>query len=320
MTQLLGTATRGIFPICPTPFLEDGEIDYEGLDRLVDWYASCDIGGLVSLGIFGEAAKLSPNEGEQVLKRVIGQVAGRFPVVVGTGNLRLRDFAGLADASMAAGAAGLMLAPTPGVRTDEEIVADVSRILATIGPGVPIMLQDYPPANDVFLSVPVICRLIAEFEQIVVFKNEDNPGLGKLARIREMCAKEGIRRISILSGRGALFASLALIRGADGVASGFAYPEILVEVFNAVARGDNDMACDLYDIFLPLICHELQPKIGVPVRKYILYKRGLLASPLARPPAPTITDADKAEIDFLMERTARKCLKAGVLPNVFSRT
>lgn len=149
------------------------------------------------------------------------------------------------------------------------------------------------------------------------FMENPHPGLGKLVRIREACAREGIRRISILSGHGALFAALALIRGADGVASGFAYPEMLVQVFDAVTKGENNAACDLFDLFLPLICHELQPKIGVPVRKYILYKRGLLSSPLARPPAPTITEADKAEVDFLLERTAEKCRKAGILKDVF---
>jgi 4-hydroxy-tetrahydrodipicolinate synthase len=121
------------------------------------------------------------------------------------------------------------------------------------------MLQDYPPANDVFFSVPLVCRLIAEFPQIVVFKSEDNPGLGKLVRIRETCAKEGIRRISILSGRGALFAALALIRGADGVASGFAYPEMLSRSSRARGAGRpsgrlRPLACSCRD------CHELQPK------------------------------------------------------------
>lgn len=310
-------ALRGIFPICPTPFHDNGDIDEASIDRLVDWYADCGVGGLVALGVFGEAAKLSPDEGERVLRRVIDRVAGRFPVIVGTGNLRLRDFGPLAETSMAAGAAGLMMAPTTGMRTDEEIVADVRRILAEIGPQVPIMLQDYPPANDVVLSVPLICRLIAEFEQIAVFKAEDNPGLGKLARIRETCAREGIRRVSIMAGRGALFAPLALMRGADGVASGFAYPEMLVAALAAIERGDHQGANDVYDIFLPLICHELQPKIGVPIRKYVLHRRGLLSSPLARPPAPAITDADRAEVDFLMDRAARKCRAAGLLPQVF---
>ena len=107
------------------------------------------------------------------------------------------------------------------------------------------------------------------------------------------------------------------MRGADGVASGFAYPEMLVAVMAAIEGGDPQTANDLYDLFLPLICHELQPKIGVPIRKYILHRRGLLASPLARPPAPAITDDDRAEVDFLMERVGRKCREAGVLPQVF---
>ena len=56
---------RGIYPICPTPFFDSGDVDYDGLDRLVDWYAACGVGGLVSLGVFGEAAKLAPDEGKQ---------------------------------------------------------------------------------------------------------------------------------------------------------------------------------------------------------------------------------------------------------------
>jgi hypothetical protein len=48
------------------------------------------------------------------------------------------------------------------------------------------------------------------------------------------------------------------------------------------------------------------------------HKRGLLSSPLARPPAPAITEADKVEVDFLLERTAQKCRNAGVLPEIFA--
>ena len=188
---------------------------------------------------------------------------------------------------MAAGAAGLMMAPTPGVRTDEEILADVKRILAEIGPDVPILFQDYPPANDVFMSVSLVCRLIAEFDQIVAYKAEDNPGLGKLTQDpRDL--RQGGHPPHQHHGRagGRCSRRWPLMRGADGVASGFAYPEMLVAVMAAIERGDPQTANDLYDLFLPLICHELQPKIGVPIRKYILHRRGLLASPLARPPAP----------------------------------
>ena len=99
------------------------------------------------------------------------------------------------------------------------------------------MLQDFPQATGVHLSVPLLNRLVDDLPQIKVLKHEDCPGLGKITRIRQSAKRDGRRRISILVGNGALYYPLELARGADGAMTGFAFPELLVEVWQRFTAG-----------------------------------------------------------------------------------
>jgi 4-hydroxy-tetrahydrodipicolinate synthase len=168
------------------------------------------------------------------------------------------------------------------------------------------VLQDYPQASGVQLSAGLLGRLIEEVPQIKVLKHEDCPGLGKLSRLRAGEGERGRRRISILTGNGALYYPLELARGADGAMTGFAYPELLVEVWERFAAGREDDAFDLYDAYLPLIRYEQQPGIGLAIRKEILHRRGVIASPALRPPGARLDDADRAELDRLVLRLERR--------------
>jgi 4-hydroxy-tetrahydrodipicolinate synthase len=305
--------TTGHFPICPTPFMEDGALDLETLDGLVDFFLECGVSGMVVLGVLGEAAKLSPDEGVQVLHRVLARVAGRVPVVLGTGNLDLRDLSAIAGIAMEAGSAGIMIAPAGGLRTDEQIYNYTVRQMEALGADVPLIFQDYPPANNVVLSVPLILKIFRDFPQVVVFKAEDNPGLGKITRIRRESEEQGLRRVGIFGGNGGFFTANALRRGADGLATGFSYPEVMVQMFDLTQRGDFARAQDLFDIILPLICHEMQPGLGICVRKFVLYRRGLLRTPVARQPVPSLDATDLDEVDTLIERAENKLRALGMV-------
>ncbi|MGH6914351.1 MAG: dihydrodipicolinate synthase family protein, partial [Geminicoccales bacterium] len=175
-----------------------------------------------------------------------------------------------------------------------------------IGEAVPVVLQDYPQATGVHLSVPLISRLVSDLPQIKVFKHEDCPGLGKISRIRQSAAKDNVRRVSILIGNGALYYPLELARGADGAMTGFAFPELLVEVYHRFVQGREEDAFDLFDVYLPLIRYEQQPGVGLAIRKEILHRRGILASPTLRPPGPRLGPEDIAELDILLERLDRR--------------
>ncbi len=149
-------------------------------------------------------------------------------------------------------------------------------------------------------------RLIDDLRQIKVLKHEDCPGLGKLSRLRASAARDGRRRVAILIGNGALYYPLELARGADGAMTGFGYPELLVEVYERFAAGQQEDAFDLYDAYLPLIRYEQQPGIGLAIRKEILHRRGVIQSPLLRPPGARLDDQDRAELDRLLTRLERR--------------
>ncbi len=91
--------------------------------------------------------------------------------------------------------------------------------------------------------------------------------------------------------------------------TGFAYPEMLVQVVSLHAAGDQDEAEDLFDAYLPLVRHEQQPGFGLALRKEVLYRRGVIASPKVRAPGPKLNAVDQQELTRLIERVEQK-LKA----------
>ncbi len=80
--------------------------------------------------------------------------------------------------------------------------------------------------------------------------------------------------------------------------TGYAFPELLIDVVRLSREARRDAAHDLFDAHLPLIRYEQQPGAGLAVRKYVLQKRGVIASSAQRKPGATITAAAKAEVDY----------------------
>jgi 4-hydroxy-tetrahydrodipicolinate synthase len=304
MPNALTAEARGVFVVAPTPFTEDGALDLASADAMVDFYLEREVDGITLLGVMGEAPKLAPDESAALVRRVLERVAGAIPVVVGVSAAGLAPLARLAHEAMAAGAAGVMVAPMAGLRTEEQVVAYYEAVVRALGPRVPVCLQDYPPSSGVWLSVPTLARLVDALPQVVALKHEDHPGLGKLSRVREMIAAR--RPVAVLVGNGALHLPQELARGADGVMTGFAFPEMMVGVHRRFRAGDADGAEDLFDAYLPLIRHEFQPGFGLAIRKEILRRRGVLKSAALRPPGPVLDARDLAELDRLLARLERR--------------
>jgi 4-hydroxy-tetrahydrodipicolinate synthase len=85
---------------------------------------------------------------------------------------------------------------------------------------------------------------------------------------------------------------------------------MLVELVDLAAAGRRDDAHDLFDAHLPLIRYEQQPGVGLAVRKYVLQRRGLIASAAQRKPAAALSDVARAEVDYLLSRLARHDARA----------
>ena len=311
MNKLDATAT-GVYLITVTPFTEGGELDLASTDRMVDFCLAQGVTGLTVLGIMGEAPKLTAEVSRVFVKQVLARVNGRVPVVVGASAPGFAAMRELSESVMALGAAGVMVAPPPSVRTDEQIAAYFAMVQETLGLAVPWVLQDHPVATGVQMSTAVILRVVRDSPSCVMLKHEDCPGLAKLAAIRAASASGDVKRVSILTGNGGgLFLPEELSRGADGAMTGFAYPEMMVEVCRAHAAGDVERAHDVFDAYLPLARYEQQAGIGLAVRKHILAERGVIASSAVRRPGPKLSAADIADIERLTRRQARRLAEIG---------
>ena len=306
----LNEQAKGVYIIAATPFTDEGAVDLQSVDTLTDFYLGCGVQGFTLLGMMGEAHKLTADESLSVVNRVIGRAQGR-QVIVGVSHAGLENVRRLSHEAMIAGASGVMVAPPPGLKGDEGIFNYYAQVFQALGPDIPVVCQDYPQTTGVYLPVNVFERLVDDFPQLVMLKHEDAPGLAKLTKVREGEKKPGRRRVSILVGNGGLYYPQEMRRGADGAMTGFAWPEMLVEVYDLFASGRPEEAEDLFDIYLPLVRHEVQPAIGLALRKEVLFRRGAIKSPRQRAPGSSLTAVDKAELDGMIARLERRLAAAG---------
>lgn len=305
----LDHTAAGVFPIAPTAFHPDGRIDEASTDRLIEAYLAAGSTGVTVLGIMGEAPKLEPEESLAIATRFIRGM-NNLPVIVGVSAPGFAAMRSLARASMERGAAGVMIAPVPSLRTDDQIIGYYRQAIEVIGDDIPFVIQDYPLTLSVQMTPKVIRQIVQDHASCVMLKHEDWPGLEKISALRGFQAEGSMKPISILTGNGGLFLDFEMERGADGAMTGYAFPEMLVDVVRLQKEGKRDVAHDLFDAHLPLLRYEQQQGIGLAVRKYTLMKRGILASDAQRKPGAGLSAKAKGEVDYLLARLARSDVRA----------
>ncbi|MCK1716909.1 dihydrodipicolinate synthase family protein [Bradyrhizobium sp. 141] len=309
----LEVSAKGVYPIAPTPFHEDGRIDFNSIDRLSDFYLESGATGMTVLGVLGEAPKLDAKEALDVASRFIKR-APKLPVIVGVSAAGFASMRTLSSAAMDAGAAGVMIAPPSTLRTDDQIVTYYAQAAEAIGSETPFCIQDYPLNYSVVMAPGVLKRIITDNPSCVMVKHEDWPGLEKISTLRKWEAEGSLRHVSILCGNNGLFLDFETERGADGAMTGYPFADMLVELVRLAQSGQRDAAHDLFDLHLPLLRYEQQPGVGLSARKYILARRGLISSPAQRKPAGAFTAAARSEVDYLLSRIARVDQRAACKP------
>lgn len=311
--MLLDATAKGVYVIAPTPFLPDGRVDDASTDRMTDFFLEAGCDGMTILGVMGEAPKLDGAESLEISRRIIRR-AGKAGVIVGVTAPGFAAMRALARGVMEAGAAAVMIAPPSHLRTDDSIVAYYRQAVEAIGDDIPFVLQDYPQLFQVQMTPGVIRRIVMDLPSCVMLKHEDYPGLEKISALRRFQAEGSLRLLSILCGNGGVFLDFEMERGADGAMTGYAFPDMLVELVRLSAAGERDRAHDLFDAHLPLIRYELQPGVGLAVRKYVLMRRGIIASDAQRRPAAAMTQATRAEVEYLLTRLGRHDPRARLAP------
>jgi 4-hydroxy-tetrahydrodipicolinate synthase len=304
----LDHTASGVYAIAPTPFTPDGAVDEKSVDTMVDFYHGCGVTGLTILGIMGEAPKLEAAESRAVARQVIRKA--KVPVVVGVSAPGFAAMRALARGVMDDGAAGVMIAPVPSLRTDEQILTYYQQAIEAVGADTPVVIQDYPLTLSVVMTPKVIRQIVMDNSSCVMLKHEDWPGLEKISTLRNFQKEGSLRPLSILTGNGGLFLDFEMERGADGAMTGYAFPDMLVDVVSHSKAGRRDAAHDLFDAHLPLVRYEQQQGVGLAVRKYVLQKRGAIAHDAQRKPGAGLSVVARQEIDYLLSRVARHDARA----------
>jgi 4-hydroxy-tetrahydrodipicolinate synthase len=288
---------HGVIPITATPFDERGGVDRRSIATLVEFEAGCGVHGLTVLGVMGEAHKLSEGERRQVAEAFLQAVAGRFPVVVGVSHGGTAVAVELARAAEAAGAAAVMLAPPPGVRGEAAIVAHYRAVAAAIG--IAIVVQDEPTSTGVLMSPELLVRLAAELPACRYVKLEEPPTPTKVTALRRL---PGGAAIAVFGGLNAMYFVEELARGAVGIMTGVAVPDVLVRIYTAFRAGDHGGAAAIFDRYASYIRYEGQQGIGLALRKEVLRRRGAIATSVVRPPGPALDEVTREELTDVLAR------------------
>ena len=286
---------RGVWGVLATPFDAQLRLDLGSLATEVGFFVERGVTGLVALGVFGEAARLTDDEQDEVV-RCVCRSAGDIPVVAGVSGLAPGDVLDQANRLMAATGGKVAALMVKVNAQDADAVADqLEAVRNATGAG--IVLQDYPAESGVSVTPAVLVQVVNAGVGVVAVKSESPP---TAAAIAELTAALDVPVFGGLGGVGLLD---ELAAGAAGAMTGFSHPEGLWAAISAYRDQGFSAAHAAYAPWLPLANFEGQPRIGLALRKEILRRRGAITHAAVRPPAAAVPAALLPQLERHLEHT-----------------
>ena len=279
---------RGVFPVAPTVFDANGELDLEGQKRCTDFMIDAGSQGICILANWSEQFVLTDDERERVMDCVLAHVAGRVPVIVTTTHFGSQVCAARSRRAEAAGAAMVMVMPPyhgATIRASEQGIYDFFRRVSD-AISIPIMIQDAPVAGTP-LSTVLLARMAKEIEHVAYFKIET---AGAATKLRELIRLGGDAIEGPWDGEEAITLLPDLDAGATGAMTGGGYPDGIRRIVDAYFAGRRDEAVELYTRWLPLINYENR-QAGFLAAKALMHEGGVIACAAPRHPWPDLHPA-----------------------------
>jgi 2-keto-3-deoxy-L-arabinonate dehydratase len=272
---------RGVFPVAPTIFDDDGNLDLDGQRRCIDFMIDAGSNGLCILANFSEQFVLTDAEREQVMHAVLDYVAGRVPVIVTTTHFGSQICAERSRQAQQAGAAMVMIMPPYHGATFRVGEPAIYQFYKTVSDAIsiPIMIQDAPVAGTP-LSVAFLARMAKEIENIGYFKVEVPMAAAKL---RDLIAVGGDAIEGPWDGEEAITLMADLDAGATGAMTGGGYPDGIRQIVDPYLAGRRDEAMAAYAHWLPLINYENR-QCGLQACKVLMKEGGVIRSEAVRHP------------------------------------
>lgn len=285
MPGLSNPRYRGIFPVVPTTFHEDGTLDLASQKRCIDFMIDSGVDGLCILANFSEQFLLGDDERETLTRLALEHVAGRVPVIVTTTHTSTAICAARSRRAQDMGAAMVMVMPPYHGATFRFSDAQIQRFFAGVSDAIdiPIMVQDAPAAGTA-LPPALLARMAQEIEQVRYFKMETAGAAGKL---RELIALGGEAIEGPWDGEEAITLLADLEAGATGSMTGGGFADGIRPIIEAFRNGDKDLAFNEYQRWLPLINHENR-QAGFLAAKALMQAGGVIACDAPRHPWPAM--------------------------------
>jgi 2-keto-3-deoxy-L-arabinonate dehydratase len=286
---------RGVFPVVPTTFRENGELDLESQKRCIDFMIDAGSNGLCILANFSEQFALSDAERELLTRTILDHVGGRVPVIVTTTHYSTRICAERSRRAQDMGAAMVMIMPPYHGATIRATEASIYEFYAAVSDaiGIPIMVQD-APASGTAMPAPLLAKMAQEIEQLAYFKIEVP---GAAAKLRELIRLGGAAIEGPWDGEEGITLLADLDAGATGAMTGAGFPDGMRTIVDAHAAGRREEAVAAYARWLPLINYENR-QCGLLACKVLMAEGGIIACEAARHPfAPLHPETRKGLID-----------------------
>jgi dihydrodipicolinate synthase/N-acetylneuraminate lyase len=283
----------GVFPVAPTPFSDNGELDLEGQRRVLDCMIDQGVDGLCILANYSEQFLISDAERDTLLDLCLSHIAGRVPVIVTCSHFYTDIVVQRARRSAEAGAAMIMLMPPYHGATLKGSETGTYEQFARVSDaaGIPIMVQD-APLSGVELSVPFLVKMAREIEHVSYFKIETPMAAAKL---RTLIAAGGEAIVGPFDGEEAITLMADLNAGATGTMSSALLPDLIKPVVEQHRTGDRPAAAQQYGRILPLINFENR-QCGLRACKTAMMEGGVIKSDHVRHPMPPLHPATRAEL------------------------
>ena len=287
----------GIWPVAPTPFHPNGEVDYDGMKRVLNCMIDQGVDGICILANFSEQFLITDAEREALSRLSLEHVSGRVPVIVTISHYATHIVMQRARLCKELGAAMVMMMPPYHGALLKGTPDQTFEQFTKVGEvGIPIMIQD-APLSGVELSVPLLVRMAHEIEMVKLFKIECPQAANKLRALLEQ-GGEAIE--GPFDGEEAITLMADLQAGASGSMTSAMIPDQIKPVIEHFLAGRTDQAASAYARVLPAINFENR-QCGFRATKVVMEEGGVIQSSFCRHPIPSLHPQTKAGLLELLK-------------------
>ena len=285
----------GMWPVAPTPFHDNGEVDYDGMERVLDCMVDQKVQGICILANYSEQFLLSDDEREKLTRLCMKKIDGRVKTIVTVSHFATDIVRPRAELAKSLGADIIMMMPPYHgalLKGNPDQIFEQFNEISEVG--IPIMIQD-APLSGIDLSVPLLTKMINEIENLTCFKIESPQAASKIRALINNCSE---RLDAPFDGEESITLYADLEAGISGSMSSALLPEKIAPVIDHFWNNKKDKAEQVYNNILPLINFENR-QCGFRATKTVMKEGGVIKSDFCRDPIkPLDPDTKKLLLNF----------------------